>query len=93
MAVDLIDKTCIMRWILTLHSFVFKVEHIKGKDNVGADFLSRVPEYYFDCIVIIVLRQAANDMPVLIVILYFTFFPSKTCKLYCLYGQDIRGYT
>ena len=33
----------IMLWVLALQSFVFRVEHIKGKDNVGADFLSRVP--------------------------------------------------
>ena len=32
----------IMRWVLALQSFVFRVEYIKGKD-VGADFLSRVP--------------------------------------------------
>jgi hypothetical protein len=32
----------IMRWALTLQSYVFRVEHIKGKDNVGADFLSRI---------------------------------------------------
>ena len=29
-------------WVLALQSFVFRVELIKGKDNVGADFLSRV---------------------------------------------------
>ena len=33
----------IMCWVLALQSFVFRVEHIKDKDNVGADFLSRVP--------------------------------------------------
>ena len=32
----------IMRWDLALQSYNFKVEHIKGKDNVGADFLTRV---------------------------------------------------
>ena len=37
------DNPRIMRWVLALQSFVFRVEHIKGKDNVGADFLSRVP--------------------------------------------------
>ena len=37
------DNPRIMRWVLVLQSFVFRVEHIKGKDNVGADFLSRVP--------------------------------------------------
>ena len=34
----------IMRWALTLQSYNFKVEHIKEKDNVGADFLSRTVE-------------------------------------------------
>ena len=34
----------IMRWALALQSYIFKVEHIKGKDNVGADFLSRTVE-------------------------------------------------
>ena len=38
----------IMRWVLALQSFVFRVEHIQGKDNVGADFLSRVPVKYFE---------------------------------------------
>ena len=37
------DNPRIMSWVLALQSFVFRVEHIKGKDNVGADFLSRVP--------------------------------------------------
>ena len=32
----------VMRWVLCLQSYCFKVEHIKGSDNVGADFLSRV---------------------------------------------------
>ena len=34
----------IMRWALALQSYNFKVEHIKGKDNVGAVFLSRAVE-------------------------------------------------
>ena len=29
---------------MVLQSYNFKVEHIKGKDNVGADFLSRAVE-------------------------------------------------
>ena len=33
-----------MRWVLALQSYNFKVEHIKGKENVGADFLSRAVE-------------------------------------------------
>ena len=37
------DNPRIMRWVLALKSFVLRVEHIKGKDNVGADFLIRVP--------------------------------------------------
>jgi hypothetical protein len=31
----------IMRWALTLQAYKFKVEVVKGKDNVVADFLSR----------------------------------------------------
>ena len=31
----------IMQWALALQSYNLKVEHIKGKDTVGADFLSR----------------------------------------------------
>ena len=31
----------IIRWALASQSYNFKVEHIKGTDNVGADFLSR----------------------------------------------------
>ena len=38
------DNPRIMRWVLALQSFVFREEHIKGKDNVAADFLSRVPD-------------------------------------------------
>ena len=38
------DSPHIMRWALALQSYNFKVEHIKGKDNVGADFLSRTVE-------------------------------------------------
>ena len=38
------ESSCIMRWALALQSYNFKVEHIKGKDNVGADFLSRTVE-------------------------------------------------
>ena len=34
----------IMQWALALQSYNFKVEHIKGKDNVGANFLSRTVE-------------------------------------------------
>ena len=34
----------IMRWALALQSYNFKVEHIKGKENVAADFLSRAVE-------------------------------------------------
>ena len=32
----------VMRWALTLQPFRFRLESIPGKDNVGADFLSRV---------------------------------------------------
>jgi len=32
----------VMRWALTLQPYRFRVEVIKGKDNIGADFLSRV---------------------------------------------------
>ena len=32
----------VMRWALTLQPFRFRLESISGKDNVGADFLSRV---------------------------------------------------
>ena len=31
-----------MRHAMALQSYNFKVEHIKGKDNVGPDLLSRV---------------------------------------------------
>lgn len=32
----------IMRWSMKLQDYSFHVEYIKGKDNVGADFLSRI---------------------------------------------------
>ena len=31
----------IMRWALSLQPYKYKIEYIKGEDNVGADFLSR----------------------------------------------------
>ena len=34
----------LMRWAMFLHSYNMKVEAIKGSDNVGADYLSRVVE-------------------------------------------------
>ena len=34
----------IMRWALAIQSYNFKVEHIKGKGNIDADFLSRAVE-------------------------------------------------
>lgn len=32
----------VMRWAMYLQNFKIRVEAIKGKDNVGADFLSRI---------------------------------------------------
>ena len=32
----------LMRWALALQPFKFRLEGIKGKENVGADFLSRI---------------------------------------------------
>jgi len=34
----------LMRWAMFLQSYNMKVEAIKGSDNVGADYLSRVLE-------------------------------------------------
>ena len=34
----------LMRWALALQSYTFRIEAIKGSDNVGADYLSRIPE-------------------------------------------------
>lgn len=33
----------IMRWALNLQSHKFQIMYIKGKDNIGADLLSRLP--------------------------------------------------
>ncbi|WP_353804364.1 Ty3/Gypsy family RNase HI domain-containing protein, partial [Acinetobacter baumannii] len=33
----------LMRWALLLQAYSFQLEHIPGKDNHGADFLSRHP--------------------------------------------------
>ena len=38
------ESPVIMRWALALQSYNLKAEHIKGKDTVGADFLSRAVE-------------------------------------------------
>ena len=32
----------LLRWALKLQPYMFKIEAIPGKDNVGADFLSRM---------------------------------------------------
>lgn len=32
----------VLRWSLVLQEYSFRVEHIKGSENVGADFLSRI---------------------------------------------------
>ena len=32
------------RWALKLNAYDFEIEHIRGKANVVADFLSRIPE-------------------------------------------------
>ena len=34
----------LMRWAMFLQSYNFRVEAIKGSENVGADYLSRVQE-------------------------------------------------
>ena len=34
----------LMRWAMFLQSYNFKVEAIKGSENVGADYLSRIEE-------------------------------------------------
>ena len=44
MSASKFESPRIMRWALALQSYNFKVEHIKGKENVGADFLSRAVE-------------------------------------------------
>ena len=36
------ENSRIMRWVLFLQNFDFKIEAIKGSENVGADFMSRV---------------------------------------------------
>jgi len=36
------DNSRIMRWALFLQNFKFKIEAIKGSENVGADYLSRL---------------------------------------------------
>ena len=37
-------KARLMRWAMFLQSYNFKVEAIKGSENVGVDYLSRVEE-------------------------------------------------
>lgn len=32
----------LMRWVLSLQPYRFRIEAIKGKDNVGTDYLSRL---------------------------------------------------
>ena len=44
------DSPHIMRWALALQSYNFKVEHIKGKDNVGADFSAGLLNNNFYCV-------------------------------------------
>ena len=35
---------CLMRWAMFLQSYTFRVEAIKGSENIGADYLSRADE-------------------------------------------------
>ena len=37
-----LENSRILRWALVLQEFDFRVVHIKGVENLGADFLSRV---------------------------------------------------
>ena len=39
-----VENSRVMRWALFLQNFRFTIKAIKGKDNVGADYLSRVDE-------------------------------------------------
>ena len=36
------ENSRLMRWALLLQPFRFRIEAIKGKENVGADYLNRV---------------------------------------------------
>lgn len=33
----------LMRWSLVLQEYSFQIQYIKGRDNVGADYMSRLP--------------------------------------------------
>ena len=44
LSASIFESPRIMRWAVGLQSYNLKVEHIKGKENVGADFLSRAVE-------------------------------------------------
>ncbi|XP_040065165.2 uncharacterized protein LOC115318365 [Ixodes scapularis] len=37
-----LNNAWVMRWRLSLQEFTFRIKYIKGKDNIGADYLSRV---------------------------------------------------
>ena len=37
----------LLRWAMFLQSHTFRVEAIKGSENVGADYLSRAEEYVY----------------------------------------------
>ena len=37
-----VDNSCIPRWALFLQNYQFRIEAIKGEQNVGADYLSRL---------------------------------------------------
>lgn len=37
-----LNNARVMRWSLALQEFTFRVKYIKGKDNIGADYMSRV---------------------------------------------------
>lgn len=37
-----LNNARVMRWSLSLQEFTFRIKYIKGKDNIGADYLSRV---------------------------------------------------
>ena len=73
-----------MRWVLALQSFVFRVEHINGKDNVGDTFLV---EFLYNNLIALFTLLLDRQLLIYLYLLKYCFLPLSKLNFYCLYCQ------